>query len=83
MSDLQTQYHFNLDFQKLDQHTGGKWLIYGIKQHKDNQLRSLELLVENLDIDGLVQERRNSIANALELRLTCTKPPIWHKGVRM
>ena len=25
-------------------------------------------------IDGLVQERRNSIANALELRLYCTNP---------
>ena len=25
-------------------------------------------------IDGLVQERRNSIANALELRLPCTNP---------
>ena len=28
--------------------------------------------IEN--IDGLVQERRNSIANALELRLSCTNP---------
>ena len=28
-------------------------------------------------IDGLVQERRNSIANTLELRLSCTKPLIW------
>ena len=28
-------------------------------------------------IDGLVQERRNSIANVLELRLSCTKPLIW------
>ena len=28
-------------------------------------------------LDGLVQERRNSIANALELRLFCTKPSIW------
>ena len=27
-------------------------------------------------IDGLVQERRNSIAKALELRLSCTKPSI-------
>ena len=27
-----------------------------------------------LHIDGLVQERRNSIANALELRLSCTNP---------
>ena len=24
--------------------------------------------------NGLVQERRNSIANALELRLSCTEP---------
>ena len=28
-------------------------------------------------IDGLVQERRNSIANALELRLYCTNPSIY------
>ena len=30
----------------MDQHTGGKWLIYGTKRHKDNQLQSLELPVE-------------------------------------
>ena len=29
-------------------------------------------------IDRLVQERRNSIANALELRLSCTNPSISH-----
>ena len=29
--------------------------------------------------DGLVQERRNSIGNALELRLPCTKPSICHE----
>ena len=28
------------------------------------------------NIDGLVQERRNSIASALELRLSCTNPSI-------
>ena len=27
-------------------------------------------------VDGLVQERRNSIAKALELRLSCTNPSI-------
>ena len=27
-------------------------------------------------IDGLVQERRNSSANALQLRLSCTNPVI-------
>ena len=30
-------------------------------------------------IDGLVQERRNSIANAMELRLSCIDPSIWSK----
>ena len=32
MSNLQTYYHFKLDFQKVDQHTGGKWLIIGSKR---------------------------------------------------
>ena len=30
------------------------------------------------NIDGLVQGRRNSIANALELRLSCTNPSICY-----
>ena len=41
--NLQTYYHFELDFQKVDRHTGGKWLIHGTKRRKDNQLQSLEL----------------------------------------
>ena len=36
----------------------------------DNRLNSRH-------IDGLVQERRNSIANALELCLSCTNPSIY------
>ena len=32
MSNFQTYYHFKLDFQKVDQHTGGKWLINGTKR---------------------------------------------------
>ena len=43
MSNLQTNYHFELDFQKVDQQPGGKWLIHGTKRFKDNQLQSLEL----------------------------------------
>ena len=43
MSNLQTRYHFKLDFQKVHQHTGGKWLIYDTKHHKGNQLQGLEL----------------------------------------
>ena len=29
------------------------------------------------EIDGLVQERRNSSALAMELRLSCTNPSKW------
>ena len=36
MSNLQTYYYLKLDFQKVDQHTGGT------KCRKDNQLQSLE-----------------------------------------
>ena len=36
MSNLQTYYHFKLDFQKVDQHAGGKWLTHGTKRRKDN-----------------------------------------------
>ena len=31
MSNLQTHYHFKLDFRKVDKHSGGKWLIHGTK----------------------------------------------------
>ena len=34
------------------------------------------IIRSNDDIDSLVQESRNSIANALELRLSCTNPSI-------
>ena len=35
--------HFKPDFQQVDQHTWGKWLIHGTKHRKDNQLQSPEL----------------------------------------
>ena len=34
---------FKFDFQKVDQHAGGKWLIHDTKRRKDNQLQSLKL----------------------------------------
>ena len=43
MSNLQSHYHFKLDFLKVYRHTGGKWLIHGTKRRKDNQLQSLVL----------------------------------------
>ena len=45
MSNLQTHFHFHIDFQKVDQHTWGTWLIHGSKHRKDNQLQSLEIPV--------------------------------------
>ena len=32
-----------LDFQNVEEHTGGKRLIHSAKHHKENQLQSLEL----------------------------------------
>ena len=29
---------FKIDFQKVDQLTGGKWLIHGTKRHKDKSV---------------------------------------------
>ena len=43
MSHLQSHYRFKLDFQKVDQHTGGKWLIHATKHRNDTQLQSLDL----------------------------------------
>ena len=43
ISNLQTYYHFKLDFKKVDQHTRSKWLIHATKRRKDNQLQRLEL----------------------------------------
>ena len=43
MSNAQTYYQFQLDFQKEELHAGGTWLIHGTKRRKDNQLQSLEL----------------------------------------
>ena len=43
LSYLYTQYHFKLDFHKVDKHTGGTWLMHRTTYRKDNQLQSLEL----------------------------------------
>ena len=43
MSNLQPNGCLEFDFQKVDQHAGGKWLIHDTKRRKDNQLQSLKL----------------------------------------
>ena len=44
MSDLEPNCCLEFDFQKVDQHTGGKWLIHNTKRRKDNQLQSLKFI---------------------------------------
>ena len=61
MLNLQTYYHFKLNFQKVDQHTGGKWLIHGTKRLKDNQLQSLEHDITEHDI----KESKGNMFNPL------------------
>ena len=43
VSNLQTYYSFKLDFPKLDQNKGGKWLIHCTKHYKDKHLQSMGL----------------------------------------
>ena len=43
MSNPQPNWCLKIDFQKVDQHAGGKWLIHDTKRRKDNQLQSLKL----------------------------------------
>ena len=43
MSNLQPNCYLKINFQKVDQNTGGKWLIHDIKHRNDNQLQSLKL----------------------------------------
>ena len=50
----------------------GKWIIRNYRNWNIKELRILLPCLGQGNIDGLVQERRNSIANALELRLSFT-----------
>ena len=39
----QPLFKIKFDFQKVDQHAAGKWLIHDTKRRKDNRLQSLKL----------------------------------------
>ena len=40
ISNLQLNWCLKIDFKKVDQHAGGKWLIHDTKRRKDNPLSS-------------------------------------------
>ena len=50
---------------------------WGSHYSLDQALTLAEAMAWCHHLNGLVQERRNSIANALEVRLSCTNPSIW------
>ena len=50
MSNLQSNCCLKIDFQKVDQHAGGKWLIHDTKCRKANQLQSLKLRWNKLSV---------------------------------
>ena len=74
-------------FASLNQHMwpSGNWIVTTYGSHIQVTAAALRhliryLKVSNLNtkhIDRLVQERCNSSALALELRLSCTNPSIW------
>ena len=43
MSNLQPNCFLKIDFEKVDKHTGGKWLIHDTKRRNGNQLQSMKL----------------------------------------
>ena len=47
-----------------------------LESRNDRKWKSIWMFSQD-NFDGLVQERSNSIANALELSLSCTNPSIW------
>ena len=54
-------------------------ILYCASTHKGHrQFKFFLVEDEDLHIDELVQERRNFIANALELHLSGTNPSIYH-----
>ena len=52
MSNLQPNCCLKFDFQKVDQHAGGNWLIHDTKRRKDNQLQSLKLPCRSSQLSG-------------------------------
>ena len=55
MSNVQFYYHFKLDFQKVDQHTGGKWLI------APNVARTISCKAWNSPVEYLSRECKHDM----------------------
>ena len=56
-----------LDFQKVGQKVGGKWLIHVTKHHKDNQLQGLELscTIHSINSNHDIKESNGNMFNSI------------------
>ena len=64
-----------IDFQKVDQHAGGKWLIHDSKRRKDNQLQMIEDLSARRRYQGHGQLITSRGCNYLPLRPPLNRAP--------
>ena len=53
MSNLQPNCCLKIDFQNVDQHSEGKWLIHDTKRRKDNQPAKPETPLQNIQVEQL------------------------------
>ena len=74
MSNLQPNCCLKFDFQKVDQHAGGKWLIHDTKRRKDNQLQSLKLPCRISKLSSYICDIKGSVSTVLN--------PIFSKNVQ-
>ena len=83
---MQTSHNYSGEFREHRQTTeGGLPTLYGSHTAGFVPLHNYPMLPHSPNsgpvyIDGLEQERCNSIANALELHLFCTNPSIYGTG---
>ena len=51
---------------------------YYFNSASEATMKNIYIDIIYVQIDGLVQERHNSSALAMELRLSCNNPPKWY-----
>ena len=54
MSNLQPNCCLKFDFQLVDQHAGGKWLIHDTKRRKDNQYFHYQIIHTHVNSLGFI-----------------------------
>ena len=77
MSNLQPNCCLKFDFQKVDQHAGGKWLIHDTKPRQDNQLQSRKLYKETKSVIAAAQWKMKSTSLFIALSINTKGTPFF------